>query len=340
MKIVSNNFISICIPSYNRPQELIRLLDSIDIHDNELEIIICEDNSPKQPEINSRINDYQADSNLNIKYYENTENLGYDGNIREISKKATGEYIIYMGDDDQFVPGALSKIIDFLKAHRELGYVLKSHKLILENGEEEIFRYFDGNRFFQPGEETLASLFRKSVFISGFIIKREPLSELMTDKFDGSLLMQLYFLAEIALKHPCAYFDEPLTLQYDEGVPMFGSSPNEAHLYTPGTVTIENSLNFVKSFFKITTYIDDKYDCALTKAIKLDMSKYSYPILAIQRHRGLKQFHAYRQELATEGINCTFYFHLYYWALALLGKGNCDRIIRSLKCIIGKTPKL
>lgn len=41
--------ISICIPSYNRPQELARLLDSIDSNYSEnVEVLICEDKSPKK----------------------------------------------------------------------------------------------------------------------------------------------------------------------------------------------------------------------------------------------------------------------------------------------------
>ena len=48
-----NNFlISICIPSYNRPAELMGLLQSIDSENNDLiQILICEDKSPKRNEI-------------------------------------------------------------------------------------------------------------------------------------------------------------------------------------------------------------------------------------------------------------------------------------------------
>ena len=336
----NKSVISVCIPSYNRPTELVRLLKSIDLQGPEIEVVICEDKSPARKKIRESVKDFQKNSSLNINYYENSKNLGYDSNIREVSQKASGEFIIYMGDDDQFVPGALAKVMTFLNEHPELGYVLKSHLFVHKNNKVEKFRYYDKTCFFDPGAETLVKLFRKSVFISGFIINRKAIQNHMLSDFNGTLLMQLYFLAEVALKYPCAYFDEPLTLQHDEGIPMFGSSSNEEALYTPGSITVENSLNFIKSFFKITEFIDQKYGIAITPEVQLDMAKYSYPFLTIQRNKGLSEFRRYKNALCKIGINSSIYFYIYYWALFFLGKNLCDRIILILKKIIGKSPKL
>ena len=51
---------SICIPSYNRPAEIRRLLNSIDTtHVDEVEIVICEDKSPKREEIRKQVLDFK-----------------------------------------------------------------------------------------------------------------------------------------------------------------------------------------------------------------------------------------------------------------------------------------
>ena len=157
-----------------------------------------------------------------------------------------------MGDDDTFVPYSLDKLVDFLSKNKQIGYVLKSHVYYFPCGRAENFRYFDGDRFFPAGEDTYIELFRKSVFISGFVIQRDYILGYMVDRFDGTLLFQLYILSEVALKHECAYFDTPLTQATEGGVPFFGNSESEKGLYTPGDITIENSINFLKSFFKIT----------------------------------------------------------------------------------------
>lgn len=70
------------------------------------------------------------------------------------------------------------------------------------------------------------------------------------------------------------------------------------------------------------------------------MSKYSYPVLAIQRNKGRKQFKMYARELAKLGFNKSIYFYIYYWSLFLFGTRFNDTMIRTLKKIIGRRPKL
>jgi hypothetical protein len=163
---------------------------------------------------------------------------------------------------------------------------------------------------------------------------------LLKDDFDGTLLFQLYLLAEVCLKYPCAYFDTPLTQQYDEGFPEFGNAESEKGIYTPGTITIDNSLNFLRGYFKITKYIDNEHDFNSTKLIMHDMSKYFYPSLAIQRNKGLRSFLKYIKELNKIGFNSSIYYYVYVIGLILLGKTICNNIIRIMKNILGKTPKL
>lgn len=340
--MIKNPFISICIPSYNRPQELLRLLKSVDLKlKDEIEIVIREDKSQKREEVRDIVNKFIKESNYKIVYIENEINLGYDANLRELAKKAKGEWIIYMGDDDAFVGGGLDKLIQFLKNNKELGYVLRSYQSIYQNGEIEKFKYYEGNQFFKSGFDAYISLFRKSVFISGFTIKREYILPFLIDDFDGTLLFQLYLAAEALLKYPSAYFDEALTEQYEKELkPMFGSSEKEKKLYTPGTVTIENSINFMKGFVKIAEYLDKKYNFNSTEIIKRDISKYAYPVLSIQREKGLKEFLRYVRELNKLGFNITIYYYLYTIALILFGKRVCDNIIKIIKKILGKTPEL
>ena len=49
-------FLSICIPSYNRPQQLGELLASVDCNPTDIEIVICEDLAPKRLEVRAIAN--------------------------------------------------------------------------------------------------------------------------------------------------------------------------------------------------------------------------------------------------------------------------------------------
>lgn len=337
-KMTDNIFVSICIPSYNRPKELLRLLRTIDCDPQEVQIVICEDHAPKRLDVRKNVDAYKKESVYQVKYIENEVNKGYDWNIRDFITCAEGEYIIYMGDDDGFVPHALDKLIAFLKQHHELGYVLRCTRNQC-TGEER--RYFPETRFFKPGVDTYQLLYRKSVIISGFTFKRRWAREYMTDRFDGSLLYQLYIMAEICLKHPSAYFNEPIT----ESLPgqtefYFGTSEKEKGFYEPNKISVRGSTNFIASFLKITRYMDVKYSLESTRYVQRDMSKYSYPILSYLMNRSRLEMVKFAKELYKIGLGGTIYFYIYIIGLLVFGEKFCDKVILLLKKKLGYTPQL
>jgi abequosyltransferase len=335
--------VSICILSYNRPEMLLRLLKTIDTQrPDQLEIVVCEDCSPRQIEIRSAVEQFQAQSKSKIVYHENEKNLGFDGNLCELVRKAAGKWLVFMGDDDEFIPGALDKYMNFCGQHPELSYVMKSHFTIYENNRKELFKYFKETTFFEPGVSSYVSLFRRSVFIAGFTIQREFALPYLTNRFDGTMLMQIYLLAEVVMIHPSAYFDEPFTqryasLEHDKNDVMFD---REKQKFVARQVTLKISLDFLDSFSKITRYMDDTYKLNSTALIKKDMSKYFYPSLAIHRDAGLPFFFNYVKELNKLGFNASVYYDIYVVLLTIFGKKTCDWGIYFLKTTLGRTPQL
>lgn len=336
-------FISICIPSYNRPDNLYRLLETIDsIRDSDIEIVICEDCSPKRKEIRKKVEEFKKISKYAINYIENEKNLGYDKNLKELIKNAKGEWIIFMGDDDEFIPGALDKLINFLNQHDDLGYVLRAHIKIEKNREIEEFKYYKETQFFEPGPNTFVELFRKSVFISGFTIRRDLVLPYLVDNFDDTALFQIYLLGEVVLKHKSAYFRESLTKEvlltnYRDNETLYLA---DKKIYVPRPCSVENSLRFLKGYSKIIDFFDKKYNLNIGFAIRKDMSKYFYPSLSIHRDKGIKIFLDYVKQVNKLGFNITIYYYLYIFLLLIFGKRICDNGIRIIKNILGRTPKL
>ena len=116
---------------------------------------------------------------------------------------------------------------------------------------------------------------------------------------------------------------------------------SEKGIYTPGTITVENSMNFMKSYLKVSRFIDSKYNIGFTDFLITDISKYSYPVLYVQRNKGISTFWEYGRLLEKEiQINKTFYYHIYFWGLLIFNKPICDKIIMLIKKVVGKTPKL
>ena len=335
-------FLSICIPSYNRTTELGNLLASIDCDPADIDVVICEDLAPKRLDVRAMVNAYAEASAYYINYQENSINLGYDGNLRRLVECARGEYIMFMGDDDLFVPGALTQFIKFLKHNRDKPYVLRAYLTQHLEGRTEYFRYLPKTTLLIHGEATVAWLFKRSVTICGFTISRAEALKYSTIDLDGTLLYQVYLMAQVCLRQDAIYCEIPFVhavQTFREDKTMFGSSQAEKSRFTPGSITHNNSINFAKAYFEVTTYLDKQHGTNLTKLVRTDLSKYSYPFLSIQRKNGIPSFLQYAKRLEIEtGLGCTAYYFIYKWALVLFGEQACDRFIGYIKRAVGHTP--
>lgn len=336
------SFISVCIPAYNRPDKLYRLLKTIDADAGEVEVVVSDDFSPRREEIKKSVERFKKESKYPVVYHENGENLGYDGNLKEVVRAASGEWLVFMGDDDEFIPGALSKLIKFLKEHSKLFYVLRSYEVLRADGTTEKFRYYTGDKFFEPGEKTYVELFRKSVFVSGFTIRREPILLYLVNTFDGVALLQIYWAAELVLRHKSAYFNEPIARQIDDNAykakEIMYSHEEKKIISRP--MNLKRSLYFLSGYPMIAKFMDQKYGFNYLPAIMRDLSKYSYPSLSIHRDKGIKVFLEYVRGLNKLGFNTTVHYYIYVMLLLLFGRKFCDRGIVFIKKIIGRTPQL
>ena len=335
--------LSICIPSFNRPEQLRNLLSSIDYDSQDIEVCISEDFSPKRLKIREVVDGIQGESKKYlIKYHENSFNMGFDGNLRELVRLSAGKYIMFMGDDDLFVPNALIKYINFINSNLDKPYILRSYLTEHSQGRTEYFHYLQKSTVLPAGEETVAWLFKRSVNLCGFTILRSEAIRHETNALDGTLLYQVYLMAQTCLQHASIYCEIPVThavQSFRLDKPMFGSSDAEKDRYTPGAITHDNSLNFTKSYFEVTNYLDGLHGTNITKLVLIDLSKYSYPFLSIQRKRGVIRFLKYASRLQNEvGFGCTPYFHLYKWSLVIIGEKYCDLIIGFIKKKLGYTP--
>jgi len=335
-------FLSICIPSFNRPLQLSNLIASIDCNAAKVEIVICEDLSPKRAEVRAAVAAVTLTSPYKIRYYENTHNLGFDGNLRRLVEYALGEYILFMGDDDLFVAGSLDPFIGFLNQHRDKPYILRSYLTEHPDGRKEYFRYLPETRVLPKGESTVRWLFKRSVTICGFTISRDEALRFATSDLDGTLLYQVYLMAQVCLESPSVYYGIPIvnavqSFRGDQA--MFGNAETEKKRFTPGMVSQDNSINFTKAYFEVAAYLDIQHGTHLEQSIRVELSKYSYPFLSIQRKRGIPSFLNYTKRLESElALGITPYYHAYKWALVLFGEANCDRLIRFIKARLGYTP--
>jgi glycosyltransferase involved in cell wall biosynthesis len=334
--------LSVCIPAYNRAKYLPALLDSaLSQNYPDLEIVITEDNSPERAEITQVVDAYRQRGVECIRYFENQKTLGFDGNVRQLFVRATGDYCVMMGNDDILCPGSLGTIGSLLAEHPEVAVALRSYAWFYESSEivDQTVRYFPATSLFPPGEETAATFFRRSGVLPGLVLRRAEAAAVATDRFDGSLYYQIYVAAELLLKAHGLYIADTIVL-CRETKPDFGQSQVEKGKFQPGVFTSDARIAMIRDMLRIAESIDTEHGTKLHARVLKDLGNYSYYFLAFQAEARFSQFWKYYRAMGAMGFNRNPLFHTYFWALAGLGKSRCERVVKFLRSTLKATPRL
>lgn len=334
---------SVCIPAYNRAHVLSELLESILTQNfSSFEVIINEDFSPERQQISNIVKSYASIYPGKIKYYENENNLGYDANLRSLIERARGEYCVFMGNDDLMSPNALKSISECISRHPNVGVFLRSFEAFDGHPDNVVqtFRYFEKELFFPAGEKTITTFYKRSVVIPGVTFHRESALKFSTDRFDGTLLYQLYIVANILVDKNGVFSPEIVTKYRNGGTPDFGNSESEKGIFVPETRTPESSIQFMQGMLKIAKYVEDKKNVDIYNDILKDLSNYSYPILFFQADKPAKIFFNYYKSLIKLGFGRQVLFHIYFFAILLFGTKFTEWIIAKIKSSLGRTPNI
>ena len=334
--------LSICIPAYNRAEYLPALLDSILTQNySNVEIVISEDNSPQRLQLAQIVQEYRLRGVDCICYFENEKTLGFDGNLRTLFARATGDYCVMFGNDDLLCPGALDTIGILLSQHPDVAVVIRSYGWFHNDPAvvDQIVRYYPTTRIFASGEETASTFFRRVGTLAGLVFRRQDAVAAATDRFDGTLYYQVYLAAELLLKARGMYIADVIAL-CREGKPDFGQSEAEKGKFQPGVYTSDARISMVRSMLEIAAYIDTAHHCNLYKRVLKDLGNYSYYFLAFLATSRFSEFWRSYRILGELGFNRNPLFHFYFWSLALLGKARCETVVKFLRSTLRATPRL
>ena len=335
--------LSICIRSYNRASLLAALLDFIVRQDmDDLEIVLAEDASPEREAIRAVAHAYSQRYQGKLLYSENQRNLGYDANLRRLIELARGEYIVFMGNDDLMAPEAAKRITSATQRYHDVGVVLRSYSSFTTDPDqpEQVFRYFSQERFFPAGPQTIVTFFRRCVFISGMVVRRDLALACETDRFDGTLLYQQHLIGHILAKNNGVYLPDIVSYHRLGGTPDFGNSEAERGKHVPREQTPESSVHFMRGMLEIARDLDKALGIPVYKGILSDIGNYAYPILSIQADRQSRIFVRYLLELARIGLGRVPMFYIYALGLLIFGRKRCDTLISRLKRRLGQAPRI
>jgi abequosyltransferase len=332
---------SVCIPAYNRAHHLTPLLESIltqNFHD--FEIVICEDKSREREQIAAIVRDFQLRYPEVLRYFENDENLGYDGNIRHLVEKASGKFCFFMGNDDLMCAGALETAASVIRRYPNVGVVLRSYGWFEETPERvnQEVRWFNEEKQFPAGIAAIRFAFRRSGVIAGYIVHRDTANDAATAKFDGTLYYQLHLTARVLLEKTVVCTPKVLVLCRG-GQPEFGSSAKENGKYVPGTYTPQARLNMISGALSIIRDLRETSGIDVVEDVIHDYANYFYPYIKDQLALPLEDFYGLYRGYGRMGFARYPLFHLYFFLGYLLGEKRFDALTAVIRKKLGHTPQ-
>lgn len=114
--------LSICIPTYNRSHHLNNCLNSIVIAQKNLKYKpqICISNNCSTDSTKALVKEYEY--LLEIKYQENTSNIGHARNFLSVVAMADGDFVWLIGDDDLLLPDGISRLYKLIDDNNSVDF--------------------------------------------------------------------------------------------------------------------------------------------------------------------------------------------------------------------------
>ena len=332
---------SVCIPAYNRARHLADLLESILVQDfDDFDVVICEDRSPERRQISAIVREYQSRRPGVLLYFENEQNLGYDGNIRNLVQQASGRFCFFMGNDDLMCPGALRHAASVVDRYSNVGLILKSYGWFEETPEvvNQEVRWFCTEKEFPAGIPAIRFAFRRSGVISGYIVDRDLANQAATDKFDGTLFYQLHLTANVLIHKSAVCTPEVLVL-CREGTPEFGNNVKERGTHIPGKYTPQARLSMISGALSIIRNLKETKGIDVVDDVIHDYANYFFPYIRDQLNLPLKDYYALYRAYGRMGFSRYPLFHFYFLVAYVLGKKRFETLIAVIRKQLGRSPQ-
>ncbi len=207
--------LSIAITTYRRPEYLRQALESISRGTaevlNELEVVVSDNGPADESERVAR-----SFSGLAVSYHRNEENVGPAENVLRACERCSGDYVLFLADDDLVCPGTLTAVLRRVQETPGLGVLASPVEVFADN---EVSKTAGRLRFPVTGREPLVlkkgapafeKLFLRATTLSGLVLRRNLLDLEGARKHAASLYPQMYLAGKAAKKADGYYFGTPL----------------------------------------------------------------------------------------------------------------------------------
>ncbi|PVE67193.1 glycosyltransferase family 2 protein [Priestia megaterium] len=204
---MEDKLVSVIIPTYKRPLKLSRAINSVlnQTYSN-IEILVVDDNNPntsERKETEELMSQYE--NNNQVKYLRHECNKNGSAARNTGFKNSSGEYIMLLDDDDEFLPRKVEVQVKCLESKDGSWGACYTKYKRLRNGKVDTIcaENSEGNLYF---EELCRNLFIQAG--SNLMVRRSVFKELNGFNESFSRNQDIEFAVRLLKKYKLAYVDE------------------------------------------------------------------------------------------------------------------------------------
>lgn len=198
---MANIELSICIPTYNRAQSVVRLVtDILSCEDSNIEVVVLDNCST-----DDTMRLLRAIHDIRLFVYSNSENKGALFNMINVLNKGRGTYLVYSTDQDYIDKEKIIEFKLFLSQNFQLacGYCTFNSAINIHH------------KIFPRGYESVKNIAYKGRHPTGYFFKNEFLKKIkLVERFSDYSFVDLFPLefvfAELSLMGNGAIYNTPL----------------------------------------------------------------------------------------------------------------------------------
>lgn len=303
--------LTIAVPAYSRPAELRQLLVSIaNMTILPAEVLICEDKSPDRPllaQIAAEWTTILGGKGCTLKYVENSVNLGYDGNIRNLFAQSSRPWVMLLGNDDAMLPNAVPAMQQFVGNHPGVHLISRTFVRFKRNLDEfvGITRLSHLDRVYTKDRDRPGMMVRLCGFVGGLLVDREWACRLASEDHDGTLYYQMYLAAVAFSESGIGYIAAPLVGSRAGNAPMFGSASAEKGNHVPGAYSPRARAAMWRGILNICASVERKMSVPILEDVKQELA-------------GRQAFHVF-ELIMVQGRGATWELAREFHKLGLMG---------------------
>ena len=270
--------LTIAVPLYSRPLELRQLLNSIvDMTVLPGEVLLCEDQSPDRQLLSEIAVEWKpilASKGCLLKYLENENNLGYDGNVRNLFAMASRPWVMLLGNDDAMLPEAVLAMQKFLDANSGIRMISRTFVRFSTDISHVvgITKLSDCDRVYTKDNAEPGMILRLCGFVGGLLVDRRWACSIATDEYDGTLYYQIYLAATAFSMNGVGYIATPLVGSRIGNPPLFGSALAEKGVHVPGAYSAKARAAMWMGILRICAEVEQKTSVPMLGSIRQELS--------------------------------------------------------------------